>query len=127
MAALRKSARASEARKKALEKAAEFEARHQALVNLSQKYFETEARIEDLRDEHEEQIRALYERTENQVAVLKGSLKETVRAMVQTHETKANIAQRLGLSVATLGKLLTTKPQAPRAAAHQSAQAGKDE
>lgn len=113
MAALRKSARAGEARKKALEKAAEFESRHQNLVKLSEKYFEAEGRIEDIADELEEQIVALRKAAATQAQNLKATLRTTAKAMLDTKEPKTNVAQRLGISSAALGKLVGGKEQSP--------------
>lgn len=113
MAALRKSARAGEARMKALEKAAEFESRHQNLVKLSEKYFEAEGRIEDLADELEEQIEALRKAAATRAENLKATLRTTAKAMLDTKEPKTNVAQRLGISSAALGKLVGVKEQSP--------------
>jgi hypothetical protein len=109
MAALRKSARAVEARKKALEKAAEFEVRHQNLVKLSEEYFEAEGGIDDIEAELEEQIQALRDSAASRVTDLKERLKVTAQSMLATKEAKANVAQRLGLSSAVLGKLVAEK------------------
>lgn len=111
MAALRKSARAGEARKKALEKAAEFESRHQNLVKLSEKYFEAEGRIEDIGDDLDREIESLRKASAAQAESLRATLKSTAQAMLDTKEPKTNVAQRLGLSSAALGKLVGGKEQ----------------
>ena len=120
MTALRKSARAGEARKKALEKASAFEARHQSLVKLSEKYFEAEGRIEDIRDDLEDEIAKLRKDAASRIDALRDGLKSTVQAMLDTKEPKGHVAQRLGLSSAALGKLVAkihptpaTGPAAP--------------
>lgn len=123
MAALRKSARAGQARKKALDQAAEFETRHQNLVKLAEKYFEAEGGIEDIEEELEEQIEALRVAAATRISGLKESLKVTAQAMLDTKEPKANVAQRLGLSGSALGKLVGGKEQAPTVTDSQQASA----
>lgn len=112
MAALRKSARAGQARKKALEQAAEFETRHQNLVKLSEKYFEAEGGIGDIEEELEDQIEALRAAAATRISGLKESLKVTAQAMLDTKEPKVNVAQRLGLSGSALSKLVAGKEPA---------------
>jgi len=112
MPAPRKSAGSSEARRKALEKAAEFATRHQTLLDLSEKYFEAEARMHALGEETQRQIEEVHAKAKKIVLEINASLKETAKEMLATQEPKANVAQRLGLTTAALNRLVAEEKTA---------------
>jgi hypothetical protein len=126
MPALRKSAGSSEARKKALEKAADFATRHQTLLDLSEKYFEAEARMHALGEETQKKIEEVHARAKKAVLELNESLKETAKEMLATHEPKANVAQRLGLTTAALNRLVAEDKTTAKDGGPDDAETGKE-
>ncbi|WAH99740.1 hypothetical protein [Arthrobacter sp. MMS18-M83] len=106
MPALRKSAASSEARRKALEKAADFATRHQTLLDLSERYFEAEAQMHAVGEETQRKIDEVHAKAKKIVAELNASLKQSAKEMIATQEPKANVAQRLGLTTAALNRLI---------------------
>lgn len=128
MAEVRKSAKQTQARKRAREKAAEFRAQQDQLEQLAVEYFVAAESLDEIQEESERQIAALREKAEKQSE----SAREEADAVVQKMLALVNrteVAARLGINVRDVKK--ASDSPAPAAATDDgeasAAQSDQDE
>lgn len=100
MAGARKSAAQLAARERARERAAEFTRRNERLIGLAAEYFEAEADAQRIRDEAKAAAEALIAKAEESAVQASGRAAALVSSMLATGESRAAVAERLGVSVA---------------------------
>lgn len=100
MAAARKSAQQLAAREKAREQAKVLTDRHERLIDLAAEFFEHEERAEQIHAEARERADAILDKAEQDAAAASKDAGAKVRDMLDTGESRAAVAARLGLSAA---------------------------
>ncbi|KNC20010.1 hypothetical protein AC792_03235 [Arthrobacter sp. RIT-PI-e] len=106
MAAPRKSAQQVAAREKARAKAQELTERHEKLIDLAAGFFEQQENAEQIRAEAQERADAILAKAEEDAASALAEAGAKVRAMLDTGESRAAVAARLGLSGAEVKRVL---------------------
>lgn len=107
----RKSAVAIAAREKARLKAQEMTARHELLLAQASAYFELEELSAHRLAEAQRQAQRILDEAEQAASTERSQQAGIVAQMLATGESKALVAQRLGLSSAALRTLLESEPQ----------------
>lgn len=106
MAAPRKSAQQVAAREKARAKAQELTERHERLIDLAAEFFEQEQQAEQIRTEAQERADAILAKAEQDVEAAAKEAGAKVQQMLDTGESRAMVAARLGLSTAEIRRAL---------------------
>ncbi|MFJ6003947.1 hypothetical protein [Arthrobacter sp. NPDC092385] len=106
MAAPRKSAQQVAAREKARAKAQELTERHERLIDLAAEFFEQEQQAEQIRAEARERADAILAKAEQDAEAAAKEAGAKVQQMLETGESRAAVAARLGLSTAELKRAL---------------------
>lgn len=104
MAEVRKSAKQTEARRRAREKAAEFRARQDKLEQLAVDYFVAADSLDEIDAAAEKEIAAVRARAEKQSADARASAEGVMQRMLALGITRAEVAERLGVSVRDVKK-----------------------
>lgn len=104
MAEVRKSAKQTEARRRARERAAEFRARQDKLEQLAVDYFVAADSLDEIDAAAEKEIAAVRARAEKQSAEARASADEVMQRMLALGITRAEVAERLGVSVRDVKK-----------------------
>ncbi|MHA7284216.1 hypothetical protein [Arthrobacter sp. TMS2-4] len=106
MAAPRKSAQQVAAREKARAKAQELTERHERLIDLAAEFFEQEQQAEQIRAEARERADAILAKAEQDAEAAAKEAGAKVQQMLDTGESRAGVAARLGLSTAEMKRAL---------------------
>ena len=106
MAAPRKSAQQVAAREKARAKAQELTERHERLIDLAAEFFEQEQQAEQIRTEAQERADAILVKAEEDAASALAEAGAKVQQMLDTGESRAAVAARLGISTAEMKRAL---------------------
>ena len=106
MAAPRKSAQQVAAREKARAKAQELTERHERLIDLAAEFFEQEQQAEQIRTEARERADAILAKAEQDAEEAAREAGAKVQQMLDTGESRAAVAARLGLSTAEMKRAL---------------------
>ncbi|OUM44627.1 SPFH domain-containing protein [Arthrobacter sedimenti] len=106
MAAPRKSAQQVAAREKARAKAQELTERHERLIDLAAEFFEQQDHAEQIRVEAQERADAILARAEEGAVSALAEAGAKVQKMLDTGESRAAVAARLGLSTAEVKRAL---------------------
>ena len=106
MAAPRKSAQQVAAREKARAKAQELTERHERLIDLAAEFFEQEQQAEQIRAEAQERADAILAKAEQDAEAAAKEAGAKVQQMLDTGESRAGVAARLGLSTAEMKRAL---------------------
>ena len=106
MAAPRKSAQQVAAREKARAKAQELTERHERLIDLATEFFEQEQQAEQIRAEARERADAILAIAEQDAEAAAKEAGARVQQMLDTGESRAAVAARLGLSTAEMKRAL---------------------
>ena len=106
MAAPRKSAQQVAAREKARAKAQELTERHERLIDLAAEFFEQEQQAEQIRAEARERADAILAKAEQDAEAAAKEAGAKVQQMLDTGESRAAVAARLGLSTAEMKRAL---------------------
>lgn len=117
MAAPRKSAQQVAAREKARQKAAEFTARHEELIELAAKFIEHDDAAETTVAAAQEKAEKIIEQGKADAEAARQDAGRVVAQMLKTGESKSAVAARLGLTQASLKKYLPTTTGTPSQAA----------
>lgn len=107
MAEVRKSAKQTEARRRAREKAAEFRARQDKLEQLAVDYFVAADSLDEIDAAAEKEIAAVRARAEKQSTEARASAEDVMQRMLALGITRAEVAERLGVSVRDVKKAPT--------------------
>jgi len=103
MAEVRKSAKQTQARKRAREKAAEFRAQQDQLEQLAVDYFVAADSLDEIQEETERQIAALREKAEKQSESARRDADAVVQKMLGL-VNRTEVAARLGINVRDVKK-----------------------
>ena len=106
MAAPRKSAQQVAAREKARAKAQELTERHERLIDLAAEFFEQEQQAEQIRAEARERADAILAKAEEDAEAAAKEAGAKVQQMLDTGESRAAVAARLGLSTVEMKRAL---------------------
>ncbi len=106
MAAPRKSAQQVAAREKARQKAAEFTARHEELIELAAKFIELDEAANDTETAAQEKAQKIIAQGKADAEKARKESGRVISQMIETGESKSAVAARLGISSATLKKYL---------------------
>ena len=106
MAAPRKSAQQVAAREKARQKAADFTARHEELIELAAKFIELDEAANDTETAAQEKAQKIIAQGKADAETARKESGRVIAQMIETGESKSAVAARLGLSAATLKKYL---------------------
>lgn len=130
---VRRSAKLTEARKKARERAAAQIEREESLLNLAEKFIVAEEELSTIDDSLQDQIRKIDERAERErdrareAAETNGEDLRSTQAsvadeMVELGAKPADVAARLGISVSELRKLRSNKSSKDKSEAESAEQ-----
>lgn len=111
MAAPRKSAQQVAAREKARQKAADFTARHEELIELAAKFIELDEAANDTETAAQEKAQKIIAQGKADAEAARKESGRVIAQMIETGESKSAVAARLGLSVAALKKYLVATPE----------------
>lgn len=103
MAEVRKSAKQTQARKRAREKAGEFRAQQEQLEQLAVDYFVAAESLDEIQEETERQIAALREKAEKQSESAREDADTVVQKMLAL-VNRTEVAARLGINVRDVKK-----------------------
>ncbi|MEA5456916.1 hypothetical protein SPF06_19510 [Sinomonas sp. JGH33] len=117
MAGTRKSAAQLAARERARERAAEFTRRNEQLIGLAAEYFEAEQAADRILAEAREAAAAIIAKAEAEAEQAAGRSAGIVRAMLATGESRAGVAERLGVSAAEVKRAAEAPAAVPGAEA----------
>ena len=106
MAAPRKSAQQVAAREKARAKAQELTERHERLIDLAAEFFEQEQQAEQIRAEARERADAILAKAGQDAEAAAKEAGAKVQQMLDTGESRAAVAARLGVSTAEMKRAL---------------------
>ncbi|WIE56320.1 hypothetical protein [Curtobacterium sp. MCBD17_003] len=109
MAEVRKSAKQTEARRRAREKAAEFRARQDKLEQLAVDYFVAADTLDDIDEAMEKEIAAVRAFAEQQRSTARRNADDVMQKMLGLGITRAEVAERLGVSVRDVKKAPTER------------------
>jgi ribosomal protein L17 len=104
--AIRKSAQQVAAREKARQKAAEFTARNEQLIELAAKFIEFDDAAEGTETAAREKAEKIIEQGKADAEAARRDAGQIVVRMIETGESKSAVAARLGLTPATMKKYL---------------------
>ena len=124
MAELRKSAKQTDARRRAREKAAQFRERQDTLEQLATDYFVAVDSIEETNQEAEREIAKLRERAEKQSQKSRDEADRVIVRMVDAGASTTEVAARLGVQVRDIKKATKARP-APTAPDSSSSTTGE--
>lgn len=105
MAEPRKSAKQTDARRRAREKAAQFRELQDTLEQLATDYFVSIDSVDETNDETEREIAKLRERAEKQTQKARVDAARTIVSMVKAGAKPDEVAARLGLTVREVKKV----------------------
>lgn len=111
--AVRKSAQQVAAREKARQKAAEFTARNEQLIELAAKFIEFDEAAENTEAAAREKAARVIEQGKVDAEAARRDAGQVVARMIETGESKSAVAARLGLTPATLKKYLPAPDSGP--------------
>lgn len=114
MAAPRKSAQQVAAREKARQKAADFTARHEELIELAAKFIELDEAANNTETAAQEKAQRIIAQGKVDAEAARKESGRVIAQMIKTGESKSAVAARLGLSAATLKKYLPTPGSAAK-------------
>lgn len=126
MASPRKSAQQVAAREKARQKAAEFTARHEQLIELAAEFIAFDDTAENTEATARQKADKIIEQGKVDAEAARRDAGNVIARMLETGESKSAVAARLGLTPATLKKYLPA-PEEPTAKASKSEPAGSEE
>ncbi|MCV9996459.1 hypothetical protein OIU93_19505 [Paeniglutamicibacter sp. ZC-3] len=106
MAAPRKSAQQVAAREKARQKAADFTARHEELIELAAKFIELDEAANETETAAQEKAQRIIAQGKADAEASRKESGNVIARMIDTGESKSAVAARLGISSATLKKYL---------------------
>lgn len=112
MAAPRKSAQQVAAREKARQKAADFTARHEELIELAAKFIELDEAANDTEAAAQVKAEKIIAQGKVDAEAARKESGRVIAKMIETGESKSAVAARLGLSAATLKKYLPSADSA---------------
>ena len=104
MAEVRKSAKQTEARRRAREKAAEFREQQDKLEQLAVDYFVAADSLDEIDAATEKEIVAVRARAEKQSADARAEAESVMQKMLALGITRAEVASRLGVAVRDVKK-----------------------
>ncbi|WIB69141.1 hypothetical protein DEI93_16340 (plasmid) [Curtobacterium sp. MCBD17_035] len=104
MAEVRKSAKQTEARRRARANAAAFRARQDQLEQLAADYFVAADSLEDIDDAVEKEIAAVRALAEQQRTVVRRTAETVMQKMLALGITRAEVAERLGITIRDVKK-----------------------
>ena len=104
MAEVRKSAKQTEARRRAREKAAEFRERQDKLEQLAVDYFVAADSLDEIDAATEKEIAAVRARAERQSADARAEADAVMQKMLALGITRAEVASRLGVALRDVKK-----------------------
>jgi len=104
MAEVRKSAKQTEARRRAREKAAEFRERQDKLEQLAVDYFVAADSLDEIDAATEKEITAVRARAEKQSADARAEADAVMQKMLALGITRAEVASRLGVALRDVKK-----------------------
>ena len=104
MAEVRKSAKQTEARRRAREKAAEFREQQDKLEQLAVDYFVAADSLDEIDAATEKEIAAVRARAEKQSADARAEAESVMQKMLALGITRAEVASRLGVAVRDVKK-----------------------
>jgi hypothetical protein len=125
MAEVRKSARQTQARKRAREKAAEFRAQQDQLEQLAVDYFVAADSLDEIQEETERQIVALREKAEKQSVRARRDADAVVQKMLGL-VNRTEVAARLGINVRDVKKASDSPTSATPAEGTSAVQSDED-
>jgi hypothetical protein len=104
MAEVRKSAKQTEARRRAREKAAEFRQQQDKLEQLAVDYFVAADSLDEIDAATEKEVAAVRARAEKQSADARAEAESVMQKMLAHGITRAEVASRLGVAVRDVRK-----------------------
>jgi hypothetical protein len=104
MAEVRKSAKQTEARRRAREKSAEFREQQDKLEQLAVDYFVAADSLDQIDAATEREIAAVHARAEKQSADARAAAEAVMQKMLALGITRAEVASRLGVAVRDVKK-----------------------
>ena len=104
MTEVRKSAKQTEARRRAREKAAEFRERQDKLEQLAVDYFVAADSLDEIGAATEKEIAAVRARAEKQSADARAEAEAVMQKMLALGITRAEVASRLGVALRDVKK-----------------------
>lgn len=125
MAEVRKSAKQTQARKRAREKAAEFRAQQDQLEQLAVDYFVAADSLDEIQEETERQIVALREKAEKQSESARRDADAVVQKMLGL-VNRTEVAARLGINVRDVKKASDSPTSAAPAEGTSAVQSDQD-
>ena len=125
MAEVRKSAKQTQARKRARDKAAEFRAQQDQLEQLAVEFFVAADSLDEIQDETERQIAALREKAEKQSESARSDADAVVQKMLAI-VNRTEVAARLGINVRDVKKTTDSPTSAAPADPTSSSQSEGD-
>lgn len=125
MAEVRKSAKQTQARKRAREKAAEFRAQQDQLEQLAVDYFVAADSLDEIQEETERQIAALREKAEKQSESARRDADAVVQKMLGL-VNRTEVAARLGINVRDVKKASDSPTSAAPAEAASAVESVQD-
>ncbi|GAA5226056.1 helix-turn-helix domain-containing protein [Paeniglutamicibacter antarcticus] len=108
MASPRKSAQQIAAREKARQKAADFTARNEELIELAAKFIEFDDAAQEMETAAQEKAEKIIEQGKADAEQARNESGDVVARMLETGESRSAVAARLGMSVSTLKKYVPT-------------------
>jgi hypothetical protein len=107
MAEVRKSAKQTEARRRARERAAEFREQQDRLEHLAVDYFVAADSLDEIAAATEKEVAAVRARAEKQSADARAEAESVMQKMLALGVTRAEVASRLGVAVRDIKKSVT--------------------
>ena len=104
MAEVRKSAKQTEARRRAREKAAEFREQQDKLEQLAVDYFVAADSLDEIDAATEKEVAAVRARAEKRSADARAEAESVIQKMLALGITRAEVASRLGVAVRDVKK-----------------------
>ncbi|QIS40484.1 hypothetical protein GW571_14595 (plasmid) [Clavibacter capsici] len=127
MAELRKSAKQTDARRRAREMAAQFRELQDKLEQLAADYIVAIDSVEATNDETEREIAKLRERAEQQTRKARDDAEQVIARMIDAGASPAEVAARLGITTREVKKATRATPSSAPSAIGSSAAAVQDE
>jgi len=110
----RKSAKQTDARRRARDKAAKFRELQDTLEQLATDYFVAVDSVEDTNEETEREIARLRERAAKQTQVARDNADQVIVRMVEAGASLAEVADRLGVTLREVKKASKGAPTPAR-------------
>lgn len=127
MAELRKSAKQTDARRRAREKAAQFRELQDTLEQLATDYFVATDSIEETNEEVEREIAKLRERAEKQSQKSRDEADRVIVRMVDAGASTSEVAARLGVQMRDVRRVTKATPAPDSSPASRGHEASTDE